>query len=94
MRYTIFMTTVPHISPETVVFWISALLILSVFVSKAASRLAIPALFVFIAIGMITGSEGPGRIYFDDPWEAELLGIFALAIIIFTGGHRRNGLKP
>lgn len=78
----------PSVAPEVVIVWTAALLILSILVSKAAARLAIPGLFIFIAIGMITGSEGPGGIYFDDPWEAELLGIFALATIIFTGGFQ------
>lgn len=35
---------------------------------------------------MIAGSEGPGGIEFDDAWAAQLLGVIALAFIIFSGG--------
>ena len=35
---------------------------------------------------MVAGSEGPGGIEFDDAWVAQLLGVIALAFIIFSGG--------
>jgi cell volume regulation protein A len=41
---------------------------------------------MFIIVGMLAGSEGPGGFYYDDPWSAQLLGVLALAFIIFTGG--------
>ena len=39
---------------------IPALLILSVVASKGASRFGIPALSVFLLIGILVGREGPG----------------------------------
>lgn len=64
----------------------SVLILISIFASKAASRLRVPALLMFIIVGMLAGSEGPGGFYYDDPWSAQLLGVLALAFIIFTGG--------
>jgi len=64
----------------------SILLLLSIIASRLSGRLGFPVLLVFLAIGMLAGSEGPGGIYFDDPWLAQSLGIVALAFIIFSGG--------
>lgn len=73
-------------SIEIILFGASVLLLFSVLASKVASRLSVPALLIFILVGMIAGSEGPGGIEFDDAWGAQLLGVIALAFIIFSGG--------
>ncbi len=65
---------------------VAILLLLSVIISKFSDRLGIPALLVFLAIGMLAGSDGPGGIYFDDPALAQSIGILALVIILFSGG--------
>jgi cell volume regulation protein A len=62
------------------------LLLLSVVASKASNRFGIPALVLFLAIGMLAGSDGPGGIYFDDARLAQSLGVVALALILFSGG--------
>lgn len=64
----------------------SLLLLLSIFAWKASSRLGIPALLLFLGIGMLAGSDGPGGIYFDDALTAQSVGIVALAFILFAGG--------
>jgi cell volume regulation protein A len=64
----------------------AALLLLSVLASKASHRLGIPALLLFLVLGMVAGSDGPGGIYFDDHWLAQSLGSVALAYILFAGG--------
>lgn len=64
----------------------SLLLLLSVFAWKLSSRLGIPALLLFLGIGMLAGSDGPGRIYFDDAQLAQNIGIVSLAFILFAGG--------
>ncbi|MCK5392144.1 MAG: cation:proton antiporter, partial [Deltaproteobacteria bacterium] len=73
-------------SIELILFGASVLLLLSIIASKVASKLSVPALLIFILVGMIAGSEGPGGIEFDDAWAAQLLGVIALAFIIFSGG--------
>jgi cell volume regulation protein A len=64
----------------------SLLLLLSILAWKVSSRLGIPALLLFLGIGMLAGSEGPGRIYFDNTLLAQEVGIVALAFILFAGG--------
>ncbi len=62
------------------------LLLISILASKASGRLGVPALLLFLLIGMLAGSDGPGGIYFDDPRLAGSLGVVALAFILFAGG--------
>jgi cell volume regulation protein A len=62
------------------------LLLLSVVSSKASGRLGVPVLVLFLAIGMLAGSEGIGGIYFDDAQLAQALSIPALVLILFSGG--------
>lgn len=71
---------------EYVLLGASVLFLLSIFASKAASFLRVPALLIFILVGILAGSEGPGGIYYDDAWSAQFLGVLALAFIIFSGG--------
>lgn len=71
---------------EYILLGASALLLLSIVASKVASIIRVPALIIFILVGMIAGSEGLGGIEFDDAWAAQLLGVIALAFIIFSGG--------
>lgn len=73
-------------SIEYIIFGASVLLLISIFAGKAASRLRVPALLIFLLVGMFAGSEGPGGVEFEDPWVAQLFGVLALAFIIFSGG--------
>lgn len=50
------------------------------------ARFGVPSLLVFIAIGMLAGSEGLGRIEFDNARAAQSLGVLALTYILFAGG--------
>lgn len=74
------------ISIELTIFIASALLLLSIFASKISDCFGVPALFIFLVLGMLAGSEGLGGIYFDDPWLAKFIGITALIFILFSGG--------
>jgi cell volume regulation protein A len=62
------------------------LLLLSVVLSKALSRTGIPALLIFLGIGMLAGSDGVGKIQFENYEFAKNLGIFALVFILYSGG--------
>lgn len=78
------------------IFLFALLLIVSVVVTKFSTRLGVPALVLFIAVGMIVGSDGFGLVYFDNAHLAEAIGIFALIVILFEGGLHANwhSMKP
>ncbi len=61
-------------------------LLLSILASKVAVRSGVPALLLFLLLGMLGGSDGPGGVYFDNPWLAQSIGVVALAFILFSGG--------
>lgn len=65
---------------------IAILLLLGVITTKFSSRLGVPALVLFIALGMVLGSDVSGLIYLDNPNVAQLIGVMALIIILFEGG--------
>ncbi len=73
-------------SLEGIIVVISTLILLSVFASKISDKFGVPALLLFIFIGMLAGTEGLGRINFNDLWFAKSVGIVALIFIIFYGG--------
>lgn len=68
----------------------AVLLLVSVLVSKVSDRFGIPALLLFLGLGMLAGSEGIGGIYFDDPALAQFIGVIALVLILFSGGLDTN----
>ena len=75
-------------------------MVLSVMFSRASVRTGIPLTLVFLGIGILAGSEGIGRIVFEDYGLAFRLGSVALAFILFDGGfntrwaHVRHVLAP
>ncbi len=73
-------------SLEQLLLGTALLLVLSVVASKTAGRLGVPALVVFLLIGMLAGVDGPGGIAFDDFRLAQNVGVVALAFILFAGG--------
>ncbi|MEP6735053.1 MAG: potassium/proton antiporter [Chryseolinea sp.] len=74
------------LSAENILLLGSLLLFLSIVASKTSFQLGIPSLILFIAVGMLAGSDGPGGILFNDYKIAELLGVVALNFILFSGG--------
>jgi cell volume regulation protein A len=50
------------------------------------SRLGVPAVLLFLLLGMLAGSEGIGRIRFEDYSLTFALGTVALIAILFDGG--------
>ncbi|MGE3776144.1 MAG: cation:proton antiporter, partial [Pirellulaceae bacterium] len=66
------------------------ILFLSTLASMVSERFGVPALLMFLAVGMLAGSEGIGGIYFDDPLLANYIGTVALAYILFSGGLDTN----
>ena len=64
----------------------SLLLALSIVGSKASSRFGIPALLLFLGIGIAAGSHVLGAVVFNDYPAAQHIGVFALIFILFAGG--------
>lgn len=83
-------------STENIILIGSLLLIASMIASKTSFKLGVPVLIFFLGIGMLAGSEGIGRIEFDDPKIAQILGIIALNFILFSGGMdtKWESIKP
>ncbi|MFY9233668.1 MAG: potassium/proton antiporter [Fimbriimonadaceae bacterium] len=61
-------------------------LLISILASKLSAKLGVPALIVFIGLGMLAGSEGPGGIAFADYKLANTLGMILLGFILFASG--------
>lgn len=74
------------ISPENILLVGSLLLFISILASKTSGKFGIPALMIFLIVGMLAGSEGIGQIEFNDAALTQFLGALALAFIIFSGG--------
>lgn len=64
----------------------STLLIASILTSYLALRIGTPLLLIFLAVGLLAGEDGIGRIAFNDHASAFLIGSMALAVILFESG--------
>lgn len=68
----------------------SLLILISITIAKLSDNLGVPALLLFLGIGLLMGSEGIGGIEFTDPGLATSIGIVALVFILFAGGLDTN----
>lgn len=75
-----------NITTENVLLIGSLLLFISILAGKTSYKFGVPTLVLFLAVGILSGSEGIGGIYFDDPQIAQFIGIVALNFILFSGG--------
>ena len=84
------------VSAENILLIGSLLLFISIIASKTSFKLGIPTLILFLVVGMLAGSDGPGGIYFNDPHMAQFLGVVALTFILFSGGleTKWESIKP
>ncbi len=74
------------LSFEYILIAIGLLLLISAFASKLANKFGVPALLLFLFIGMLAGSEGIGGLSFENYDIAKTIGDLALIFILFTGG--------
>jgi cell volume regulation protein A len=65
---------------------IGVLLAVSVLASRTSGRLGVPFVLMFLLVGMLAGSEGIGRIPFEDYQLTFRVGTVALVLILFDGG--------
>lgn len=75
-----------EITPGNVILIGSILLFLSILAGQRAYKFGIPALVLFLGVGMLAGTDGIGGINFDSPGIAQFIGVVALNFILFSGG--------
>ncbi|MDP4222844.1 MAG: potassium/proton antiporter [Bacteroidota bacterium] len=85
-----------NLTLENILLIGSLLLGISIIAGKTSFRLGVPTLILFVIIGMLAGSEGIGKINFDNPAVARFIGVVALNFILFSGGleTRWEVIKP
>lgn len=85
-----------NLTTENIMLVGSILMFVSLLAGKTSYKFGIPVLIFFLVIGMVAGSEGIGRINFDDPRIAQFIGVVALNFILFSGGFDTSwdSIKP
>ncbi len=84
-----------EITANNIMLVIAVLLFFSVGVGKAGNKFGMPALLLFLAVGMVAGVDGFG-IRFDSAEAAQFIGMISLSIILFSGGvdTRYKDIRP
>ena len=75
---------------ETFLLFFSILLIACIVSSKVSDRFGVPSLVVFLAVGMLAGSDGLLGLAFDNRQIAQDVGTIALIFILYAGGLDTN----
>lgn len=83
------------ISAENFLLIASILLFVSIIAGKTGYRFGVPALLLFLVVGMVFGSEGFG-LQFSSFKQAQFVGMAALSVILFSGGMetKASDIKP
>lgn len=83
------------ISGENFLLIASILLFVSILAGKTGYRFGVPALLLFLVVGMLFGSEGLG-LQFSSFKQAQFVGMAALSVILFSGGMdtKASDIKP
>src|SRR5205085_4909777 len=75
----------PH-ATAVVLLVAGVLVAVAALLSRASGRIGLPVALGFLIVGMVAGSEGIGRIAFEDYGLTLRVGTTALALILFDGG--------
>jgi len=83
------------VSVENIVLIGALLLFISIIAGKTGYRFGVPILVLFLVVGMLFGHDGLG-LEFSNPKTAQLIGVLALNIILFSGGMdtKFSEIKP
>ncbi|MCD7901765.1 MAG: potassium/proton antiporter [Bacteroides sp.] len=83
-------------SGENILLIGSILLFFSIMAGKTGYRFGVPALLLFLIVGMIFGNDGIALLKFSNPVQAQLIGMIALTVILFSGGMdtKFQDIKP
>ncbi len=78
---------------ELILLILSLLFFASIFTDKIGYKFGVPALLLFLAVGMLFGPDGVGKLFNEDGMgymlsidSAQAIGTVALCIILFSGG--------
>jgi cell volume regulation protein A len=88
------------VSDDVRILVVGALLAVGLLASLVAGRVRVPALVLFLGVGMVLGSDVTGLIAFSNYDLARTIGTIALGLILFEGGlsqgpaELRSVLKP
>ena len=82
-------------TPENALLVGAVIWFVSILLSKTGYKFGVPVLLVFLLIGMLLGVDGLG-IQFDNYKHAQVIGMVALTIILFSGGMdtKFSDIKP
>lgn len=82
-------------SAEGILLIASAIFMVSILITKAGYRFGLPALLLFLGVGMLFGSDGLG-IQYNNPGLTQFIGMLALTMILFSGGMdtKIKDIKP
>lgn len=75
----------PHATALLLVVF-GLLMAFSVLFTRPLDRVGVPVVLLFLALGMVGGSEGLGQVSFDNYEMAFRVGTIALILILFDGG--------
>lgn len=74
-----------EITTNNIMLVTASLLMISVFAGKTGRRYGIPALLLFLGVGMLAGVDGFG-LQFDSAETTQFISMISLSVILFTGG--------
>ena len=75
---------------EFVMLFFSAIIIVCIVGNKLSTKIGVPSLLIFLALGMICGSDGILKIPFDNYQLSEQVCTVCLIFIMFCGGFSAN----
>jgi cell volume regulation protein A len=81
---------------DLALFLLSALAFISILLYNPARHYGIPALLIFMGVGMVLGNGGFDKFICDYPGFTNTISSLALNLIIFSGGLHTsiNRIKP